>query len=98
MEGVGWWRGWGRGGQRTYLMLTQALTCESKTAANISTIDTEIVKSQFSSVLLYEGTGKRRNEERKRERDKNRGTFRMHMLCKYYFVRIVADLFVGPFN
>ena len=23
---------------------------------------------------------------------------RMHMLCKYYFVRIVFDLFVGPFN
>ena len=23
---------------------------------------------------------------------------RMHMLCKYYFVRIVVDLFVGPFN
>ena len=22
----------------------------------------------------------------------------MHMLCKYYFVRIVVDLFVGPFN
>ena len=22
----------------------------------------------------------------------------MHMLCKYYFVRIVIDLFVGPFN
>ena len=22
----------------------------------------------------------------------------MHMLCKYYFVRIVFDLFVGPFN
>ena len=21
----------------------------------------------------------------------------MHMLCKYYFVRIVFDLFVGPF-
>ena len=23
---------------------------------------------------------------------------RMHMLCKLYFVRIVVDLFVGPFN
>ena len=23
---------------------------------------------------------------------------RMHMLCKYYFVRIVVDLFVGLFN
>ena len=22
----------------------------------------------------------------------------MHMLCKYYFVRIVVDLFAGPFN
>ena len=22
----------------------------------------------------------------------------MHMLCKYYFVRIGFDLFVGPFN
>ena len=22
----------------------------------------------------------------------------MHMLCKNYFVRIVVDLFVGPFN
>ena len=22
----------------------------------------------------------------------------MHMLCKYCFVRIVVDLFVGPFN
>ena len=22
----------------------------------------------------------------------------MHMLCKYYFVKIVFDLFVGPFN
>ena len=22
----------------------------------------------------------------------------MHMLCKYCFVRIVIDLFVGPFN
>ena len=25
-------------------------------------------------------------------------TVRMHMLCKYCFVRIVIDLFAGPFN
>ena len=23
---------------------------------------------------------------------------RMHILCKYFFVRIVVDLFAGPFN